>query len=212
MLISDSHKSLSHQVATRWYRPPELLFASRSYSFSADVWSAAAVIAELMTLTPLFPGNNDIDQMFRVFQIMGSPSPERWPGVELLPDYGKVSFPDMVPLDLHLLLPHAQPQDVSFLQTILRLDPASRATALEARSDEYFLTPPLCSDAGALASLVAKTTSVQGHSQSVAGGGAVEAASDEAKLSCADGGGGDGSAQDDRVSRMLDTLFLPSHS
>jgi serine/threonine protein kinase len=70
---------MSHQVMTRWYRAPELLFATRHYTNSVDIWAAAAVVAELCSLTPLFPGQNDIDQIFKVFQIMGTPSPEDWP-------------------------------------------------------------------------------------------------------------------------------------
>jgi serine/threonine protein kinase len=45
-----SQEPLSHQVATRQYRAPELLFASRSYTPAVDVWSAAVVMAELATL------------------------------------------------------------------------------------------------------------------------------------------------------------------
>lgn len=75
----DDPDSLSHQVATRQYRAPELLFASRRYSAAVDMWSFAVICIELMTLRPLFPGNNDIDQMYRVFQVMGNPTPERWP-------------------------------------------------------------------------------------------------------------------------------------
>ncbi len=72
-------KDLSHQVATRWYRAPELLFASRTYDFSSDMWSVGVVFAEMLALLPLFPGSNDIDQMYRVFQIMGSPTEDVWP-------------------------------------------------------------------------------------------------------------------------------------
>lgn len=43
-----------------------------------DMWSTGAVIAELFSLFPLFPGSNDIDQIFRVFQVMGSPTPDTW--------------------------------------------------------------------------------------------------------------------------------------
>lgn len=134
--------SLSHQVATRWYRPPELLFASRSYTFSADVWSAGVVIGELFALRPLFPGINDIDQMFRVFQVLGSPTPDVWPGVSELPDYNKVSFPDLAPIDFKLLLPHLAQEDLDFLLTLIRLDPASRATASSASRSLYFAAPP----------------------------------------------------------------------
>lgn len=142
----EGHNSLSHQVATRWYRPPELLFASHSYSFSADVWSAGVLIAELMTLKPLFPGINDIDQMFRVFQVLGSPSPEVWPGVERLPDYSKVSFPDLVPIDFKLIIPNVQECDIDFLLTMIRLHPESRATAADVCASSYFLQAPLPSE------------------------------------------------------------------
>ena len=73
------HQSLSHQVATRCYRAPELLYASRHYDFAVDMWSCGVVLGELMLLSPLFPGTNDIDQMFKVFQIMGTPTPDNWP-------------------------------------------------------------------------------------------------------------------------------------
>lgn len=75
----DSNQSMSHQVATRQYRAPELLFASRRYDQAVDVWSCAVIIVELINLLPLFPGNNDIDQMYKVFQTMGSPTVDVWP-------------------------------------------------------------------------------------------------------------------------------------
>ena len=68
----------SHQVATRWYRAPELLYASRSYDAAVDVWSIGVILAELLLLRPLFPGSSDIDQMSKVFQIMGSPDAVEW--------------------------------------------------------------------------------------------------------------------------------------
>ena len=69
---------MSHQVATRYYRAPELLYASRTYDFMVDIWAAGVVMAELLTLKTIFPGNNDIDQMYKVFQIMGTPNPGNW--------------------------------------------------------------------------------------------------------------------------------------
>ena len=137
---SSSSASLSHQVSTRWYRAPELLFASRHYTLAVDVWSAGAVLAELLSLTPLFPGNNDIDQIYRVFQIMGSPSSQSWPGVDDLPDYKKISFPNLPSIDLQLLIPHASTADITFLRTLLILDPMQRVTAQVARDCDYLTT------------------------------------------------------------------------
>lgn len=142
-VLDKNYGSLSHQVATRWYRAPELLYASTNYDFGVDVWAAGAVLAELMLLAPLFPGKNDIDQMFKVFQIMGSPNTETWPGVRSLPDYGKVNFPDMAPVDLQLVIPHAHKDDVRFLKLLLQLNPSNRPTAAEIKSDSYFFEPPV---------------------------------------------------------------------
>ena len=55
------------------------VYLFRHYNSAVDIWSVGAVLAELLSLNPLFPGNNDIDQLFLVFQIMGTPSLSTWP-------------------------------------------------------------------------------------------------------------------------------------
>ncbi|RYH20368.1 hypothetical protein EON65_23635 [archaeon] len=75
----ESDRDLSHQVCTRHYRPPELLYASRQYTPALDIWGLGVIFAELVLLRTLFPGQNDIDQMYKVFQVMGSPNPLTWP-------------------------------------------------------------------------------------------------------------------------------------
>ena len=79
-----SKEPMSHQVATRQYRAPELLFASRHYTPAVDMWSVAVVMSELVSSQMLFPGNNDIDQMHKVFQVLGSPSLIDWPVSRML--------------------------------------------------------------------------------------------------------------------------------
>ena len=65
--------------------------------------------------------------------------------VDDLPDYKKVSFPLMPPVDLSLLIPHADSRDVSFLHSLLQLNPKRRSTAEQARDDPYFNAfPPPC--------------------------------------------------------------------
>lgn len=61
----------SHQVATRWYRAPELLWSARNYTEAIDIWSVGCIFGELMTRTPLFPGNSDIDQLAMVIKTLG---------------------------------------------------------------------------------------------------------------------------------------------
>jgi cell cycle related kinase len=86
---NDANGILSHQVCTRWYRCPELLYGSNSYDFSVDMWSVGCIIGELLQKWPLFKGESDIEQLCLVVTALGTP-PELW--VNKLPDYNKIQF------------------------------------------------------------------------------------------------------------------------
>ncbi|QQP39196.1 Uncharacterized protein FKW44_019994, partial [Caligus rogercresseyi] len=70
----------SHEVATRWYRAPELLYGSRSYTQSMDLWSVGCILGELLNRSPIFPGENDIDQLGIVIKILGTFNEDSFPG------------------------------------------------------------------------------------------------------------------------------------
>uniref|UniRef100_T1KYV4 Cyclin-dependent kinase 20 n=1 Tax=Tetranychus urticae TaxID=32264 RepID=T1KYV4_TETUR len=82
-----SNGLLSHQVCTRWYRPPELLYGSNDYDWSIDLWSVGCVVAEMNQKWPLFKGESDIEQLCVVVKSLGQPSTE-W--AVKMPDYNKV--------------------------------------------------------------------------------------------------------------------------
>lgn len=79
----------SHQVCTRWYRAPELLYGANRYDQSVDVWSLGCVLAEIVQRNPLFAGHSDIEQLAMVHQALGNP-PLEW--AQSLPDYDKIAF------------------------------------------------------------------------------------------------------------------------
>ena len=66
-------------VSTRWYRAPELLLRNTVYNSPVDIFAAAAIMAELYLLRPLFPGNSEIDQMFKICSVLGTPTQLEWP-------------------------------------------------------------------------------------------------------------------------------------
>lgn len=141
---SQLSEDLSHQVSTRQYRAPELLFASRRYTSALDIWSTAVIMVELIILRPLFPSTNDLDQMFKVFQLMGTPNVHCWPGVESLPDFEKVHFQEMSPVDLRLVMPGANDEDLEFIKRFLVLDPSKRLSAEKALFEiPYFIVEPI---------------------------------------------------------------------
>eukprot|EP00697_Spironema_sp_BW2_P016460 gnl/Spiro4/770_TR419_c0_g1_i1.p1 gnl/Spiro4/770_TR419_c0_g1~~gnl/Spiro4/770_TR419_c0_g1_i1.p1 ORF type:complete len:318 (-),score=24.54 gnl/Spiro4/770_TR419_c0_g1_i1:44-997(-) len=133
----------SHQVATRWYRAPELLFGARKYTPSVDMWAVGCIFAELLNHSPLFPGENDIDQLFQVLRVMGTPTEAMWPGLTQLPDYNKIFFDPMPGIPLAEILPNASPEAIALLEKILVFNPAVRLSATEALRDPYFFTEPL---------------------------------------------------------------------
>ena len=61
-----------------------------------DVWSLGSIFAEMVNGAPLFPGDSEIDELFRIFRVLGTPTTTTWPGVDTLPDY-KPTFPRSVP-------------------------------------------------------------------------------------------------------------------
>lgn len=133
----------THQVATRWFRAPELLFGARRYGHGVDLWAVGAIFGELLHHAPLFPGENDIDQIYRVLQVMGTPTDANWPGVRELPDYAKITFPSLKPLPMRTLLPNASPAALDLLAKFLVYDPARRISAEDALMDPYFFSEPL---------------------------------------------------------------------
>lgn len=56
------------QVVTLWYRPPEILLGIKAYALPVDLWAVGAIIAEMSTKRPLFPGDCEIDQIYKIFR------------------------------------------------------------------------------------------------------------------------------------------------
>lgn len=57
-----------YQVVTLWYRSPEILLGGRQYSTGVDMWSVGCIFAEMCTRKPLFPGDSEIDEIFKIFR------------------------------------------------------------------------------------------------------------------------------------------------
>lgn len=75
------------KVITQWYRPPEILLGQKEYDTAVDIWSAGCIISELKNRKPLLQGDCEIAQIFKVFQMFGTPTEAVWPGVTKLPDW-----------------------------------------------------------------------------------------------------------------------------
>ncbi|KAI9004634.1 kinase-like domain-containing protein, partial [Gaertneriomyces semiglobifer] len=63
-------------IATRWYRPPECLLGNGTYGAPMDIWGVGCVIFEMTKGQPLFPGGNEVDMLFRIHGVVGTPKGE----------------------------------------------------------------------------------------------------------------------------------------
>mmetsp|Transcript_36736 Transcript_36736/g.87291 ORF Transcript_36736/g.87291 Transcript_36736/m.87291 type:complete len:248 (-) Transcript_36736:1261-2004(-) len=61
-------------VSTRWYRAPEVLLRSSYYNAPIDMFAMGAIMAELYTLRPLFPGSSEADEIYKICSVMGTPT------------------------------------------------------------------------------------------------------------------------------------------
>lgn len=102
--ISLPIRSYTHEVVTLWYRAPEILLGSSVYGPAVDIWAIGCIFAEMYTKKALFPGDSEIDQLFRIFRTLGTPNETIWPGVTSLPDFKK-TFPQWAKQDLARCLP-----------------------------------------------------------------------------------------------------------
>ncbi|BCR88219.1 uncharacterized protein ACHE_40783S [Aspergillus chevalieri] len=152
-LARETHSRMPYTtyVSTRWYRAPEVLLRAGEYSAPVDMWAVGAMAVEIATLKPLFPGGNEVDQVWRVCEIMGSPG--NWysksgsklgggewrEGARLAQKLG-FTFPKMAPHSMESILqPPQWPASLShFVTWCLMWDPKQRPTSTQALNHEYF--------------------------------------------------------------------------
>lgn len=131
-------RTYTHEVVTLWYRAPEVLLGSRHYSTAIDMWSVGCIVAEMiMSGMPLFPGDSEIDQIFKIFKTMGTPNETVWPGVSQLPDY-KTTFPQWSGTDLGETVRDVEPFGLELVESCLVYDTAKRISAKRAIIHPWF--------------------------------------------------------------------------
>ncbi|NXS98544.1 ICK kinase, partial [Jacana jacana] len=125
-------------VSTRWYRAPEVLLRSTIYSSPIDIWAVGCIMAEVYTLRPLFPGASEIDTIFKICQVLGTPKKNDWPEGYQLSASMNFRWPQCVPNNLKTLIPNASSEAVQLMRDMLQWDPKKRPTASQALRYPYF--------------------------------------------------------------------------
>jgi len=137
--IDISNETLSNEICTIYYRPPEVLLGNNKYTSSIDLWSIGCIFAELIIGSPLFAGDSEIGQLFEIFKVLGTPNQHNYPNISSLPYY-RTTFPVWKTNKLHELpkLDTFDSDGLDLLNKLLIYDPANRITARNALLHKYF--------------------------------------------------------------------------
>jgi len=134
-------RQYTHEVVTLWYRAPEILLGQQRYSTPVDIWSAGCVFAEMVSKMPLFPGDSEIDQIFRIFRTLGTPNEDVWHGVTELPEF-QPTFPQHPAQPLSKLFPNLESEGIDLMEKMLHYEPEKRVSAKNALTHPYFNNLP----------------------------------------------------------------------
>lgn len=134
-------KNFTHEVVTLWYRAPDILMGSKNYSTSVDIWSVGCIFAEIVNRRPLFAGNNESEQLQKIFKIRGTPTLDEWPGITDLPLYPQ-QIETYQAQSLQNLVPGLDEEGLDLMDKMLKCNPVDRITAKEAMQHPYLSDVP----------------------------------------------------------------------
>ena len=119
-------------ISTRWYRCPELLLKYKKYSSAIDIWSIGAVLAELHLKKPLFPGQSELDQLFKISSVI----PPDWDDAKVLSKSIGFAFP----IPTTNLCDVLQNKEITeFVQLCLLFDPVKRPNCSKLINSKFVL-------------------------------------------------------------------------
>lgn len=128
-----SRQPYTEYISTRWYRAPECLLTDGYYNFKMDIFAAGCVWFEIMALFPLFPGANELDQIQKIHNVLGTPSPELLARkFKRNASHMDFNFPEKKGTGIERLIPHASKEVTELMKKMLEYDPDDRAVARQA--------------------------------------------------------------------------------
>lgn len=113
---------ITQLVVTLWYRAPELLLGATSYSTEVDIWSVGCIFGELLENRPIMQGKGEIDQLSKIYQLLGTPNEKIWPGFSKLPNSKTLNFSKQES-SLHKRFSSLSPNGLDLLSSLLCYDP-----------------------------------------------------------------------------------------
>ncbi|XP_078262173.1 MAPK/MAK/MRK overlapping kinase isoform X4 [Rhinoraja longicauda] len=137
-----SKQPYTEYISTRWYRAPECLLTDGYYGFKMDIWSTGCVFYEITrlfpcSLQPLFPGSNEVDQIAKIHEVVGTPNSETLRKFKQTRAMS-FDFPRKKGTGISCLLPRTCTETISLMHSMMEYDPEDRITAKHALQHAYF--------------------------------------------------------------------------
>ena len=142
---------MTKEIMTLWYRAPEVILDNLCYSPAIDLWSAGVIIYEMLTGEHMFRGNSEIDMIFKIFHLKGTPISDEKVKIKkadkenlygsqpVISNFGKyphllkygAKFPQFKKKDLNLIphLKNVNPIWHKIIDGLTNLDPLCRMSA-----------------------------------------------------------------------------------
>lgn len=133
--VSSLPTAYTQNMQTLYYRSPEILMGSDTYTNAIDIWSIACILYELHTRRILFQGVSEIGQLYDIFKMLGTPNKSIYPDIDKLKYYSP-KFPVFNGNRLYKDI--KDDQLVDLLDRMLIYDPSKRISALEAMNHPFF--------------------------------------------------------------------------
>ena len=144
-------------VVTIWYRAPELLLGVRHYTPAIDLWAVGCIFAELISLRPIFKGEEakmdnkktvpfQTSQFKKILEVLGTPNTQNWTNLQEYPEYYNFARFPKYEDNLQNWYNAVQGKDsyaLDLLKKLLIYDPIQRIDAENALNTEYFNVQPL---------------------------------------------------------------------
>lgn len=138
-ILESDHVSMSY-ICSRYYRAPELLMGSTTYTTKIDIWSAGCILAEMLMGKPIFAGVDTQDQFVKIVLVLGTPSlSDLW---AMKKNYKQhLRFPKIEPLYFGDILP-SDVEDVDnaahLLNSMLCFNPKTRYSIEDVLRHPFF--------------------------------------------------------------------------
>ncbi|XP_075154298.1 extracellularly regulated kinase 7 [Haematobia irritans] len=130
---------LTDYVATRWYRAPEILVASKRYTKGIDMWSLGCILGEMIRGKPLFQGSSTVNQIEKIVSTLPDITEEDIRSVGA--GFGSVLLKKQISKEKKIgfsdLLNDASKDALDLVKSLLVLDPLGRLTAKQALNHPY---------------------------------------------------------------------------